>query len=51
LELLRSAPTPLLWLKTPKLLLLGKNNNMPMQFLVRIKFEDDYIYLIHLNIL
>jgi len=25
LELLRSAPKPLLWLKTPKLLLLGKN--------------------------
>ena len=23
-----------------------KNNNMSMQFLVRIKFEDDYIYLI-----
>ena len=27
LELLRSAPKPLLWLKTPKLLLLGKKSN------------------------
>ena len=27
LELLRSAPKPLLWLKTPKLLLVGKNDH------------------------